>query len=665
MNKLKQKLTGFFAKKASPQTTGNTSAAAGKKPKKINKKKRIIPLVIVAVAAVIIISGVTRSQAANVVALADTTVLSRSDIQKTVSATGTVESANYNVYTTLTFPVKEIYVADGDEVKEGDVLCILDSDSLQRQIRTKEAAMGITAETAALQVQAARDKYHSAKSALESGTNTTLISAESAVQNTYDAWINAKKTYDEYLASLQNGENAQLLSQKALLDNAAHALDSAQYTYERAQSRLDDAEDQLSDAKKDVQKARNDARDAEEDADMAQAAYEQAQRDYESAKAIVDAAGANATQQQLHDLTQATAAKDSATAVLNNAQAAYAQANQQYSQAKAAVEAAETAVDSLEDTLEQARIALESAQDNYDNTYAQNQSAQTTAGNTLASYERAVKSAYQSYQNALSSLEAAKSATQNELDAYKNALNSSKVAAKNDVALLELASMYEDLQDATVRAPVDGTITAIYVKVGSAPPSLMFVIEDTQNLKIDTTVKEFDIANVQPGMPVTIKSDATGDDVYEGKIISIAPTSAKDPTGDTISGTDVEFETEVAVLSTDTGLRIGMNVRLNYIIDQQQNVLAVPYDSVYTNASGQSCILVAIPQKKNKYLLEEYVVFKGMENDLSIVIEGAGIKEGLLVINSPQEYTAAEMVIIRDKAPNDKSSKTFGGASMP
>ena len=156
---------------------------------------------------------------------------------------------------------------------------------------------------------------------------------------------------------------------------------------------------------------------------------------------------------------------------------------------------------------------------------------------------------------------------------------------------------------------------------------------------VATSVKDYDVGTVKTGMPVTIKSDSTGDAVYDGEITSIAPTADKTAAGTTnTSGGDVSFAADVAVRSEDTGLRIGMSVRLNFLVEKADSVLSVPYGALYQNDAGEDCVLAALEQEDGTYLLAEYPVTAGMENDLDIVIEGPDLKEGMRIVSEPDLY---------------------------
>ena len=146
------------------------------------------------------------------------------------------------------------------------------------------------------------------------------------------------------------------------------------------------------------------------------------------------------------------------------------------------------------------------------------------------------------------------------------------------------------------------------------------------------------MGSVQEGMKAVISADAIKGKTVEGVITSIAPTANKTGQGLTDTTGDAVFAAEVEITTPDSGLKIGMEAQLDYIIAQQERVLAVPYYAVYENEAGQSCVIGVVEQEDGTYLLREYTVNTGIENDLDIVVQGTGLREGLRVISEPDRY---------------------------
>jgi len=259
--------------------------------------------------------------------------------------------------------------------------------------------------------------------------------------------------------------------------------------------------------------------------------------------------------------------------------------------------------------------------------------------NTLADYLTNVQTAWDNYQEALTSLAATEKTVNEQLKTYENNVTSAQIGANKAAQEESLRQLKENLDDTQVTAPVSGTVTAVYAKVGGSGSGLLFVIENVDELIVDTSVKGYDVGTVQTGMKVLIRSDATGDAEMDGTITSIAPTSNKNAMGLTDTTGEAVFAAEVAVNSKDTGLRIGMEAQLDYILEEQSHVLAVPYDAVYQNETGETCILIAEPvDDADHYLIRSIPVTTGMDDDLDMVVTGPEIREGLVVINEADAY---------------------------
>ena len=73
----------------------------------------------------------------------------KTTLSESITVTGTVESGSVaNVTTSLSYPVKEIFVQVGDTVSEGDVICTLDSSDLEEQLAKRQEALAESRETA-------------------------------------------------------------------------------------------------------------------------------------------------------------------------------------------------------------------------------------------------------------------------------------------------------------------------------------------------------------------------------------------------------------------------------------------------------------------------------------------------------------------------------------
>lgn len=640
---------GLFHKraKADSQSAETVKTEKAAKPAKTprsakqkKKRKRILIILIVVAAVVLFIVALSligqaqMQQMMKTVAFADTMTLSYGDIENSISATGTVESNDSHVvYSTQSYQVKSVAVEVGDVVQEGDLLCELDAEALEDQIKKAEITAGITAESAAQQVKSAKDNYNATKDTIEEGTNSALISAESAVETAHINWQNAQRTYQNYYSTM-SGNNANLISADTAVASAKTALDNATPAYNTAKAALNDAKAALAAytppavTQADVDAAAAALNDAQTALNTAKTVYEAAKQDYINNPG--DAAKQAAYETTEQALTLAQADYDAKEAAYKTAVAVFGGGKgMDYAELARKKDAAQAAYDT-------AYAAYSSAATAHSNAIRQRDAAYQTSSNTLIDYAQAVETARINYENAVASYNATIATLESQLQTGKNTVKTAEISAKNDATVFELANLQESLEKTRIKAPAAGTVTAVYASVGQSGSGVLFVVEDTKELIVETTVKEYDIGTVAVGMPVTIKSDATGDEVYEGVIKSIAPTSVKTAQGTTNTTGDVLFKTVVTVTSQNTPLRIGMNVRLHYIVERQEHVLSVPYDALYTNAAGEDCVMLLQDLGTGKYMVTECPVTLGTETDLDVAV--SGVPEGSLIITDASTY---------------------------
>jgi len=207
----------------------------------------------------------------------------------------------------------------------------------------------------------------------------------------------------------------------------------------------------------------------------------------------------------------------------------------------------------------QSEDALTQAQNMYADALTGYEAANTHLHRSLEQAEIALSAAVAAHRDTENMLRVARSAAGQEVEALRSLLANAQAAA--NLEQLEIALRQTQLQldrhmeDAIITAPVSGTLTSVFAREGTAGMGLMFTIEDTADLRIITSFREYDVGKIEPGMEVTITTIAGGSE-YTGVITRINPA--------VIPGSPVvEFEAEIAVTSADTSLRIGMNVRVN------------------------------------------------------------------------------------------------------
>lgn len=624
------------------QQQGGHRPKKPQKPKKPWTVKRILVWVAVGlvgiflayscVAAPILATNAAKAQISTSLGV---TTLQEKDIQNTIGGTGTVESGqkHYVYPTTAGYSVMEIPVEVGDTVQKGDVLCVLDDSALQDQKESSELSLNQSVRAAEQQVKTVRDSYEAAIASVQNGTNSTLISAQSQVTNAYYSYLSAVDKYNQYQDSLN--------SASAALSTAKQNLDAANAKVTEIQQAMDEKQQQPPGTEPTVPGTDTSTNPG---GDTTVPGGTDASTTPGAGASTAPGAGTS---------VPGTGASSASGGDIQSAGAGDASAADGTAMASGSAPAASAGSNSGgygDMSLEELQAALSAAQAEQgaaQTAYAQAQSAYDSASGQGYSLSLAVDSAYNGYVTALKSLDAAIASVETQLQSSENQLDSAKLSAQSarETRELTLEQLEGSLDDLVITAPASGTVTAVYATVGGPSTGLLFVIEDVEDLVVKTTIRSYDIGQVQEGMDVTIKSDATGDASFDGSVSFIAPASQKTATGDTNTANEV-FDAEVKVLSQDTGLRIGMSVRLNYVLQAETGVLAVPYDAIYTNEAGQSCVLAARDQGNGKYILEEIPVTTGVESDVEVAISGPGIEAGLQVLNDPTGRQPGEVVTL-------------------
>lgn len=669
----------------------------------MTKKKKIFSITCGVLAVVVVGSYFALNRNNAVQAMVSTETLQQMDLQNTVSLSGVVESqSGRKVYSTLSYLVEQVNVQVGDVVQQGDVLAQLKTDDLQMDIAQQQAAVNASKNQSAHQIEVSRKAYENAKENYENGLDSGALSAEQGV------------TSAEY--SVEQAQQQLKAAKAAVYD----AKENYRVTRDQLEGNITDAEEALRDAEEalgDAQAAYNDAVAGQESAKKEAAAlFEQKTADYK--KAAEEWAHLEGT--YLADIeTEKVNVKDAKDALDNkyptppkegedgyadyiasdefkayqesegklrtaretyvqqksnfqNIQQVYNQAQTDYQNQLASIASsasgAMSGVASAQSGVAAAEAQLDAAQD------ARNGASMAQLEQGVDSAKRGVDSAQlqkeiaqNQVSNAKDQREASNNAIEQQIDSLKDSLVGSQIAAQSTQSQeIAIQKMQNTLEDATITAPVSGVVTAVYAKVGEPGNGLLFVVEDTQSLKINTKIKEYDVANIREGMPVVIKSDATGDQEISGTVTYIAPAAVKTEAGNTQTGgndSNVEFEAEVQVNDPNCGLRIGMNTRLTVLLEEKQDVFGVPYDAVVEKADGSTVVYAAVEQqnsgKNSSYVVTEIPVTTGLETDFYIEISGGEVTPGMAVISNPQSVTPG-MEVTPDFVANGTTQPTVG-----
>lgn len=487
------------------------------------KKKRSVWKIILIVAIVLIIGGFVLSRflgkQAEKLPIIDTTPVLRTDLENSIQVDGVVESKNSEkILPEYQLRVKENMVEVGDIVKQGDVLCVLDTKDLEHSIEQQKATANVSDAANHQSVAVAQKQYDNARSNVAENKDAQIFQAEQALEQAEQMVTQAEQA----------------------VRTAESSVKTAGMQFRSAQDRVDDAR-------------------AEADWD----GYE------------------------LQDFNT--------NELVNARELAY----HQYEMAK--------------DGVNDAKQALENAKEGV--------------------------------KNAEKSLEIVKTSTQQQIDSMADSVRSAQIAARStESSHLAIGHAEEDLEGTTLVSPVDGVVTAVYVTEGAVPTGLMYVIEDVNHLKIATTIKEYDLPNIEEGTPAEIKSEVSGENVYTGAISTIAPTSLKNELGGALNPSDPEFKVEIDVTGADTELLIGTKARVNLFYEKKDGALAIPISAIASDDTGQDIVYVLKEEYEGVYRVTSVPVVVGMETDALIEISSDAIAEGDEVVAISQNVNDGDFV---------------------
>jgi len=103
--------------------------------------------------------------------------------------------------------------------------------------------------------------------------------------------------------------------------------------------------------------------------------------------------------------------------------------------------------------------------------------------------------------------------------------------ARLDQEVYSVRLLEKTIQDCTVHAPTDGTVTEKLVEEGelAAPGSGLFVITDLDTVKLTIYVPETDLGNIRLGEKARISVDSSPGAVYTGAVTYISPVAEFTP----------------------------------------------------------------------------------------------------------------------------------------
>jgi RND family efflux transporter MFP subunit len=297
--------------------------------------------------------------------------------------------------------------------------------------------------------------------------------------------------------------------------------------------------------------------------------------------------------------------------------------------------------DSEQRQIEYAEAGARAAQANAD--YL---SIQQEYNNNLVSAQRSVVSAQGSYLSALST--------------YSDTLASDPVK-EAELAVLQaetkLTQAQEDLQNATLVAPISGTVTAVTIKAGTGIGTAdtsdskgSIIISDLDNPEVLFYVEESDFGKVAAGNVVSMTFEAFGDRYFTGKVLRVEPGLVTE--GNTQA---LQVYASVDTPSEPTAFLSGMSVEVTVISQETHNAALVPLEALRELATGQYSVFVV----KDDGALELRQVQVGLKDLVNAEIT-SGVTPGEVVSLGTQTTSQTTKTSTTTKS-STSSQQNMGG----
>ena len=185
-----------------------------------------------------------------------------------------------------------------------------------------------------------------------------------------------------------------------------------------------------------------------------------------------------------------------------------------------------------------------------------------------------------------------------------------------------------DFAEATIRAPIDGFVTARKIKLGNTlqPNIIAFEIKRADTLEAILNIPEKELIKINAGQSASIRVDALEDAEFDGILVRVAPEI--DPMTGTFRAT-VEARNELDLLKP------GMFARVEVLYDSQADALLVAREAVLNQRTGQNVYLVrdglaVLQPVKTGYVMGDQVeILMGLTEGDEVVVRGQStLKDG-------------------------------------
>ena len=299
-------------------------------------------------------------------------------------------------------------------------------------------------------------------------------------------------------------------------------------------------------------------------------------------------------------------------------------------------------------------------------------SAKATLVKAKFDYDRA-KNNYEGKIIAEADFQAAKAALDTAQANYQSAQN------RIDLNRANLDASRDTLSKTTVRAPLNGVVTALPIKEGevtvigtmnNAGTQLM-TISDLSTVEAVLMVDETDVPNVKLGQKALVSIDAYPNHPFTGVVTEVghSPIIANDPDlqGLTTTSDAINFKVRVKILNPPDSIRPGFSVTSDIITGNHADVISVPLASVIVrdDPKGAKTETGKIKTQEGVYVVDKgkakfVEIQTGLSGELNVEVK-SGVEKDAEIVTGP--FKALRAIKDGDRVIVEKEKKDKGGAN--
>jgi len=195
-------------------------------------------------------------------------------------------------------------------------------------------------------------------------------------------------------------------------------------------------------------------------------------------------------------------------------------------------------------------------------------------------------------------------------------------------AKANLGTVRYNLSLATLIAPADGEILNIKKEIGEiagqGEPFIKILSDD--NFIVEIYVEELDIVKIKIGQNANIRIAALNDQILKGIVSYISSNATEDVNG------VITYLIRLEIL--DNGeyfpIKEKMSASVEFIIDEAKDAIIVPVEAIFQDTTGQSVVLLSD--------LTERIVKTGLSDNIFVEIKEGFNTAGIKIIKNPAAF---------------------------